>query len=1824
MHRPSSFAPGLLLPLLCAAALPAQTHPNFARGFEPGKAFQVGDLDSVNLFNGALTVNIPIGPTFPVGGAFSYGLTLTHASNAWEFQEHCANGDNCTAQVVPLRHFNAGHGWKVSLGEMVFVTPTIPASYRGPDGAEHRFYDRLHKGDPLQAGVWYTRDGTYLRYTAGTRKVEFPDGTVHVFDALGRLVRMEDRFGNGLTVTYGNPWVLTDSAGRRHEIHFKAGNTVDFPLVIDRVELQAFGTQANGQPNEAVYAFEYGAQPVTLRRPSPHNDGVLGPNVTVPLLTALALPEGLRYETLGYHTDWQPNNRAPGALKGLRLPTLGRLEWDYTLYQFPTGSALDPNDPKRRILTNALGVAARRVVDPIGGTIGASGTWTYSQSVVVPPGGTEQPVEMTTAVTDPLGHRTVHYFSAFYEGPTSWPAISPDYGRPYTLRQNDGASPPRYLSTQTYHAGGTLLRATWLRHERDEITAGESLRHYQELNSRVAGSRTVYHDDSGRSADTDSSDLDGLGRYRTTTTGGDFGAGDVRTAITAYLPAGTYKVDPATGLRAADSSFVTPPANARWIFGTYSESKVTEGGFTERVLTCFDPTTGFLERRRRLRNPGLGARGNDLLTAYEHLQGNVTREKLFGGDGANLLTDDSCGFTLPAPAFRLDHGWSAGVRVTSQWNGAGHLDLDLTVDPTGLPSASRDTSELSTGLEHDRLGRRTWDKPAANHGGWTEYVYTAADPGTTSPAKVLIRRRGNGSKTAPVLAESEILFDGLGRVWRERDLLPSDWSTRETRYDGAGNRAWVSERQAGNPDRATRFFNFDPFGRPGAIRPPDRNDPNDSHDVTLTYAGVRQVSRTVRIGTARNAATGAINEAMATTTEIYDRQGRLWRVTEPSGAGDANVTTTYTYDAGNRLRTVATTATVNGSQVTQDRVFDYDALGLLRSETHPEKGPAGNGAVTYASYDARGLAGRKTDGASDLTFHFDAAGRLEEIKEAGGARRRLKKWSYGTSNADLSNGRVIGSERHHYVPQGTVTITTDDQRLGRDGRVSRRDLRMKFNSTQAESFRQTFSWNPLGDLAFADYPVCTHAACQPRPAVFADVSLVHWAKPEIEAIERAGVTAGCGGMPTRYCPDANHSRAQMAVFLLVAKEGPGYQPPPCTVQVFNDIPCSDPLARWINELVARGVTAGCGNGNFCPAGTVSHGQMAVFLLRTWETGYTAPPATCAPAPLFSDVPCSDPFAPWIEEVARRGIWPGCTGTGTSARYCPTDRVTRDQMAVLLARTFALPVEVRPAFLRMVTNGYDNGYLSSVTGYGTLSYHLNGMVSEVRHNNRVTDTQANDPNGMRRPAALSAAFGSTVRWSSGDYSYDGAGNITKVGDNTWYLYDKVSRLKQGNVALGALGGGAQRNQTYTFDPFGNLTAIAGHSGRNVPANPDTNRLNGTGTVYDTAGNLTGWNGASYEYDSFHQMSRMQSGGEDWRYAYTADGERVWMFNLAANLSRWTLRDLDGKVLREYLNEGGIWSIDRDHLYRDGLLLAAETPEGPRHFHLDYLGTPRLITDRAGRQVSYHAYYPFGEEATAFAQDRERMKFTGHERDLGNAAGVGDDLDYMHARHCSPVTGRFLSVDPASSSGRRAMPQSWNRYSYAAGNPLKYLDPDGREIVLGVGSPAAILEATRLSVRPSLRGAINLGTNREGRRTLTVDNSVRTSDIVFKSIQRTINSPGRVELNVIQPSSPMEFTRRNGPAEVVPRFEMTGLLGLTLPSRGTATRHDQLFSSEPGTTRVFVSGALTPQQQAPVIAAEIGAHALPALLGEGAKPEDEEAHLAREYPFIEAAKNNNQSK
>jgi trimeric autotransporter adhesin len=167
----------------------------------------------------------------------------------------------------------------------------------------------------------------------------------------------------------------------------------------------------------------------------------------------------------------------------------------------------------------------------------------------------------------------------------------------------------------------------------------------------------------------------------------------------------------------------------------------------------------------------------------------------------------------------------------------------------------------------------------------------------------------------------------------------------------------------------------------------------------------------------------------------------------------------------------------------------------------------------------------------------------------------------------------------------------------------------------------------------------------------------------VETIFHKSVTGGCAtGL---YCPNDATTREQMAAFVLVSKEGAGYNPPACSApNLFVDVPETNPFCKFIEELANRQVVAGCQTGFYCPQSPVQRNQMAIFVLRTLDP--TLNPPACG-TPVFADVPASDPFCRWIEELARRGVVTGCGG----GNYCPTASVTRDQMGVFLSLTFGL-------------------------------------------------------------------------------------------------------------------------------------------------------------------------------------------------------------------------------------------------------------------------------------------------------------------------------------------------------------------------------------------------------------------------------------------------------------------------------------------------------------------------------------------------------------------------
>jgi plastocyanin len=127
-------------------------------------------------------------------------------------------------------------------------------------------------------------------------------------------------------------------------------------------------------------------------------------------------------------------------------------------------------------------------------------------------------------------------------------------------------------------------------------------------------------------------------------------------------------------------------------------------------------------------------------------------------------------------------------------------------------------------------------------------------------------------------------------------------------------------------------------------------------------------------------------------------------------------------------------------------------------------------------------------------------------------------------------------------------------------------------------------------------------------ADFLDVPQAHPLHAYVEKLIRNGVTAGCG--MGNYCPDDSVTRAQMAVFLLKGEHGGGYAPPICAATIFTDVPCPGGTdVDWVNQLHSEGITGGCGNGDYCPSDPVRRDQMSAFLLKA-QHGASYVPPTC--------------------------------------------------------------------------------------------------------------------------------------------------------------------------------------------------------------------------------------------------------------------------------------------------------------------------------------------------------------------------------------------------------------------------------------------------------------------------------------------------------------------------------------------------------------------------------------------------------------------------------------
>jgi hypothetical protein len=178
---------------------------------------------------------------------------------------------------------------------------------------------------------------------------------------------------------------------------------------------------------------------------------------------------------------------------------------------------------------------------------------------------------------------------------------------------------------------------------------------------------------------------------------------------------------------------------------------------------------------------------------------------------------------------------------------------------------------------------------------------------------------------------------------------------------------------------------------------------------------------------------------------------------------------------------------------------------------------------------------------------------------------------------------------------------------------------------------------------------------------FVDVPAADPFAEHIRIIKNKAVTNGCS--PTEFCPNANTTRAQMAVFIVRSVLGTDDFTFPAA-PYFQDVASTHPMFKWIQKLRQLGITQGCNLIHFCPEDPVTRGQMAAFIIRA-KFGTDLRHSTI---PYFSDVPPNHIFFAHVQKLRQFGITTGCSAT----QFCVDSFTTRGQMAVFLTRAFFTP------------------------------------------------------------------------------------------------------------------------------------------------------------------------------------------------------------------------------------------------------------------------------------------------------------------------------------------------------------------------------------------------------------------------------------------------------------------------------------------------------------------------------------------------------------------------
>lgn len=393
---------------------------------------------------------------------------------------------------------------------------------------------------------------------------------------------------------------------------------------------------------------------------------------------------------------------------------------------------------------------------------------------------------------------------------------------------------------------------------------------------------------------------------------------------------------------------------------------------------------------------------------------------------------------------------------------------------------------------------------------------------------------------------------------------------------------------------------------------------------------------------------------------------------------------------------------------------------------------------------------------------------------------------------------------------------------------------------------------------------------------------------------------------------------------------------------------------------------------------------------------------------------------------------------------------------------------------VLTYAYDAFYrvVSMLFGsktIATFTYRLDNLLSTISYGDGSLATYVYNDRGF--PLEIKLAAGRTSLLDL-VYRENATGAVTSLsntavsGDSETYVYDWLDRISSST--------GPWVTQGYGYDSAGNrLTLTAGStttfykygaynklcesstSDSNSCATPPSSSV--TRYYYDSSGNIidrvTNGN-TSYTFDIDNRLVQACIGSpctSSNRYIFEYDGlgNRVRESGPSGSQTYTNTFVGSGDQMLYFKSVVGATTTKTVYLYAGALLIATASGSTYSYFHEDHLGSVRMVTKPgSGGKVTVvfsTNYQPFGAQYGASGTDPS-VKYTGQ---WSETAG----LYWNHARYYDPTLGRFVSADPLL--GSLSMPQTQDRYSYAANNPLRNIDPSGEFLNILIGAIAGAI-------------------------------------------------------------------------------------------------------------------------------------------------------------------------